>query len=67
MKLAQRLVAARKAKGLTQADLAKKLDVAVGTVAGWETGNPAHSHGIAKERVKEVAKVLGLDPMDLLA
>lgn len=63
MKLAQRLVAARKKRGLSQVDLAKLLEVSPGTVGGWENG----SHGIHLSRVEQVARVLKIKPSVLLA
>lgn len=66
MKVAERLARARKAKGLSQAELAKKLDVSAGTVAGWETEGE-HAHGIRRDRLQQVAKLLGLEVTDLLA
>lgn len=66
MKLQRRLVEARKKAGLSQADLAKKLGVSRGTVAGWEISGE-HSHGMRVERLAQVAKVLGVDLAELLA
>jgi transcriptional regulator with XRE-family HTH domain len=66
MKLSRRLVAARKRAGLSQAELAKKLKVSAGTVAGWETEGD-HAHGMRVSRVRQVAKVLGIDVTELLA
>lgn len=63
VKLSQRLVNARKKADLSQAQLAKLLDVSTGTVAGWETG----AHGIQIGRVGQVAKILKLKPSDLIA
>lgn len=63
MKLPERLVAARERKGLTQVQLAKKLEVSKGTVAGWETG----AHGIRKKTMPKVARVLDLDIAELIA
>lgn len=63
MKLPERVAAARERLGLTQAQLAKKLGVSAGTVAGWEAGD----HGIRKKSMAKVAKVLGLDIVELLA
>lgn len=65
MKLPKRLAQARKAKGLTQADLAKKLKVSAGTVAGWETEGE-HAHGMRMDRLEEVAKVLGIQASELI-
>lgn len=63
MKVAKALAKARQAKGLSQAELAKKLGVSAGTVGGWEAGD----HGPAKDRLAEVARVLDLDITELLA
>jgi len=54
---------ARKAKRLTQAQLAKLLDVSPGTVGGWESG----SHGIRNGRLGQVARVLDVDVAELVA
>lgn len=66
MNLPKRIAAARKQLGLSQAELAKKLGVGVGTVAGWETTGE-HHHGISKNRLAKVAKVLKLEVAELLA
>lgn len=47
---------ARVAKKLTQADVAKLLDVAKGTVGGWESG----AHGIRPTKQRDVARVYGV-------
>jgi transcriptional regulator with XRE-family HTH domain len=66
MKLPKRLVAARKRAGLSQADLAAKLGVSPGTVAGWESAGE-HAHGMRLDRVAEVAKALGVEVAELIA
>lgn len=66
MNLPKRIADARKRLGLSQAELAKKLGVSTGTVAGWESKGERH-HGIAKNRMAEVAKILKLDVLELLA
>lgn len=66
MKLPKRLAAARKKAGLSQAGLAEKLGVSAGTVAGWETEGE-HAHGMRVDRLKEVAKVLGVEIAELVA
>lgn len=62
MTLASRLTAARKAAGLSQAELAAKLHVSAGTVGGWEAGN----HRVRVDRLVRVAKVLRIDLAELL-
>lgn len=66
MNLPERIAKARKAKGLSQAELAKKLGVSAGTVAGWETTG-SHAHGMRDPMKKRVAKVLGVEVAELLA
>lgn len=63
MKVAKALAKAREAKGLSQAELAKKLGVSAGTVGGWENGD----HGIRIGRLTQVAKALGVEVGELLA
>jgi transcriptional regulator with XRE-family HTH domain len=63
MKVSEALARARKRKGLSQAELAKKLGVSAGTVGSWEAGD----HGPSKNRIAEVAKVLDMDITELLA
>lgn len=62
MKLPKVLQKAREAAELSQADLAKKLNVAPSTVAGWELG----THSIRGKRLKQVAKVLNIPATELL-
>lgn len=57
------LAKARKAKGLTQVQLAKLLDVSPGTVGGWESG----AHGIRSGRLGEVARLLDVEVAELVA
>lgn len=63
MNLPKRLVEARERNGLSQIDIAKKLDVSPGTVGGWETG----AHGIRIERLPAVARAYGTTMAELLA
>lgn len=65
MKLSKRLVAARKKAGLSQAELAERLGVSPGTVAGWESTGE-HAHGIRLTRIHQVARVLKVDVAELL-
>ncbi len=48
---------------MSQVQLAKRVGVATGTVAGWELGD----HGIRKGKLKRVAKVLKLSVEELLS
>ncbi len=66
MKLRARLVSARKKAGMTQAELAKRLRVSTGTVAGWETQSE-YGHGLRPRNLKAVARVLKLDYHELVA
>jgi len=63
MKVGARIARARDAMGLSQAQLAKRIGVPAGTLASWEAG----WHGVGKDRIAKVAKVLGLDVAELLA
>lgn len=63
MKLPANLRKARKAAGLSQAALAKKLKVSTGTVGGWETGE----HAIRHKRLPKVAEALGVTVAELCA
>ncbi len=47
---------------MSQADLARKLDVSTGTVGGWEVG----AHKIRLHRLRKVARALKLDVSELL-
>lgn len=60
--LPRNLKAARERAGLSQAELADKLEVAASTVAGWELG----THGIRIDRLSQVAKITGVDVAELL-
>lgn len=57
-----KLKKARIDAGLTQADLANRLGVAVITVKKWEAGDRAPTI----ERLREIAKALGVKPGALL-
>lgn len=54
---------ARKKKQISQAELATRVDVTPGTVAGWETAR----HGIKAGRVNAVARELDVEASELLA
>lgn len=56
------LIAAREKAGMSQAELAEKLDVSPSTVAGWELG----THGIRIKRVPDIARILHVDVGELL-
>jgi len=61
MNFGKAIVSARKKAGLSQVDLAKKLDVATGTVAGWELGpGKENGHGFPLHRLDDIANALGL-------
>ncbi len=62
MKAARAVKAARKSMGLSQAQLADRLNVALSTVAGWELGD----HGIRGSRLAAVAKELRCSVTDLV-
>ena len=66
VKLPHRISKARRKLGLSQVELAALLHVSPGTVACWETDSE-HHHGIRKNRLAAVARVLGLDVMELLS
>ena len=61
--LGKRLSAAREAKKLTQAQIAKTLGLSKGTVGGWESG----AHGIRSGRLGEVSELYGLPVAELVA
>lgn len=63
MNLGSALTRARKAKGLTQTELAKMLRVSRGTVGGWESD----AHGIRLKRLRKVAKLLDVTVAELVA
>lgn len=50
----------RRAKGLTQVDLAERLGVSVPTVQRWETGALPRAR-----QVPRLAETLGVDPAEL--
>ena len=57
------LKALRKSRGLTQKDLADKLDVSISVISRYEAGNIVPS----QERIKELADILGVmaDEIDI--
>ena len=57
----QRLKAARRAAGLTQADVAKELGVHVMSVSGWERGLTVPE----EPRLARLAELFGTDPASL--
>lgn len=59
----ERLAKAREARGLTQEEVAKLLDVSKGTVGGWESG----AHDIRTKRLPDVARVYGIEVSELVA
>lgn len=61
-KLARTVIRARKAKSLTQRELAKLVGVEFGTVAGWETAR----HGIRPGRLHKVSEVLEVSVAELV-
>lgn len=63
MKVGKAIAKAREARGLSQAELAKRLKVTAGTVAGWETGR----HNIRAGRLRTVARVLDVPVAELVA
>ena len=66
MSFRERLVEARTKAGISQAELAKRLDVSTGTVAAWE-GDGEHSHGIRMSRLQDLAAALGVPVSELIA
>jgi len=52
----------RKAAGMTQIDLAKRLKVSQGRISEWEAGK----RGLSVERLKRIARVLNVAPGELL-
>jgi transcriptional regulator with XRE-family HTH domain len=56
-KLNQRVIQARKGRGLSQANLAERLGVTRTAISHWETGrsNPSTKH------LKSIAQILGVD------
>ena len=63
MDLARRLKERRKKLGLSQAELAEKVDVSQPTIANWERGG----HVPRQEALNRIASVLDTDPSWLLA
>ncbi|WP_288190353.1 helix-turn-helix domain-containing protein [uncultured Veillonella sp.] len=57
------LKALRKAKGLTLAELAKKVGVSAGTISRWESGEIAN---MRRDRIALLSKALGITPVELL-
>jgi|GEM_PF-2489436 len=60
---AMRAAQIRKAKGLTQADLAHLVGVEQGTISKFENGNDGITLGV----VREIAKAMGVQVADLFA
>lgn len=58
MKLEERIRAVREIRGWSQGDLARKLDVAPTTIAGWETGRRQVKLG----EVPRICESLGIKP-----
>lgn len=52
----------RKARGLTQADLARELGVNINSVQGWERGSEPRPKMLPK-----IGEVLAVDPLRLLS
>lgn len=69
MRFGRAIVAARKKAEMSQAELARKLGVSTGTIAGWElddtAGNP-HGHGFRLDRLPKIAKALGVTVDELV-
>ncbi len=65
MNVARHIKRARKAKGINQAELARRLDVSRSTVLAWEQGGPGPKLDdlplIAKELEVSVADLLGIE------
>lgn len=61
MKFSEKLLELRKEKGLTQAELAEKLNVSRQTVSNWELGTA----GPNLERLSELSEFFGV-PLDVL-
>ena len=58
----EKLKAIRKAKGVTQVQLAKRLKCKQPNVSAWEIGEVVPSH----ETLTRIARVLGCKPADLV-
>lgn len=63
MRLGQRIVKARKAAGLRQVDLARKLGMKRSTLCSWEHGTHAPR---TLQRLSELAKALGVRVAELV-
>jgi transcriptional regulator with XRE-family HTH domain len=61
-RIGARLAAARKARGISQGWLAKRIGVSVGTVQAYEHGRAR----ITVERLEALAEALRCEPTDLL-
>jgi transcriptional regulator with XRE-family HTH domain len=61
-RIGERLAAARKARGMSQGWLAKRIGVSVGTIQAYEHGRAR----IAVERLHALADALRCEPADLL-
>ena len=61
-KLNHRIIQARRGRGLSQANLAERLDVTRTAISHWETGrsNPSTKH------LKSIAQILGIDANRLI-
>jgi transcriptional regulator with XRE-family HTH domain len=53
----------REAKGLTQCQLARLVDVDISTIRNWESGRSGLSVIV---RVGRLSEVLGVEPLDLV-
>lgn len=60
--LGDRIRKARKARGLTQLEVAEKLEMSIGIIERWEAGTRTPR----LSALKKLAKVLGCPPGDLL-
>lgn len=65
--LPTRLAEARKKLDRTQADIARILDVSLGTVGGWESSDPDVGHRFRLDKLAAVAAAYGVKPKTLLA
>lgn len=66
VKLPTRLAEARKKAKRTQADIAKILDVSLGTVGGWESSDEEYGHRFRLSKLDAVAAAYKVDPRTLL-
>lgn len=62
MNVARHIKRARKARGLNQAELARRLDVSRSTILTWEKGGP----GPKLDDLPRIARELGVTVADLL-